>query len=309
MFKIDLINQLDNRTLNWLNLATCKDYETRPTLSYLSRLNGQLVGCDGTRFHIVDLPTSMRSLSNADELPSEFRLVNFPVSKIKLKDTSAVFETPDHVITYPDIEAVMPKGDPVKVFSLSLASLRDAISQRPVAKDALVPVRFTIRQGIAPIELSWASDDVFPNGENNDGRERRHTAVLMPMHDTANMDAEPINGDYSKEIQRLRKTIGASDKALSEAQTQTGVFKQINEEMSVQMSNLRDQLAIAEDTVKNNDSDRLEAVTEFLGDEVIDRIVYVSTNSNGDLTIENERLEAENAQLTEQMEAVKAALS
>jgi len=348
MFTVKMLNKFDTRSLAWLMSAASTD-EARPILTHMAIQNGDLVTSDGFRIHSVPIPTSLRDT----ELPDVFK----PLDTIRLSSNVVNFEA-NGDYPFPDTDQIIPKKDPVKVFSVNLKFLRDAISQCPTPKDTTIPLRFTIRKDHGPIELSWGMSEVLPNGETDPDVKRRHTAYIMPVHDDQSMDAEFSNPEMAKAADRLKETIADVRKdnstlsdlvtelrekvnglegELSKAWQNSGhvdtkewVSRDAFEEVNLEAKNRLEQVvelkrevrklqatiqASIQAAIDNAETQEPElpelvvAFREFLGRHAVDNIHKAWANRDNGLAIENERLEAENAQLTEQFAAIKAALS
>ena len=112
-------NKEETKLLNWLNKARSTD-PMRDTLSSIQVKNGVTVAADGCRIHFIPTPECIKELNLAKDT------VIKQVSKSLHADTLAEFDTPSQ--NYPDINQVMPRGEPCFIVGADAKYLIDALS-------------------------------------------------------------------------------------------------------------------------------------------------------------------------------------
>ena len=112
-------NKEETKLLNWLNKARSTD-PMRDTLSSIQVKNGVTVATDGYRMHFIPTPECLKELNLAKDTAIK------QVSKSLHADTLAEFDTPPQ--NYPDIDQVMPRGEPCFTIGADAKYLIDALS-------------------------------------------------------------------------------------------------------------------------------------------------------------------------------------
>jgi hypothetical protein len=112
-------NKEETKLLNWLNKARSTD-PMRDTLSSIQVKNGVTVAADGCRIHFIPTPDCIKELNLAE--PTAIK----QVTKSLHADSLIEFDTPSQ--NYPDINQVMPRGEPCFIVGADAKYLIDALS-------------------------------------------------------------------------------------------------------------------------------------------------------------------------------------
>ena len=154
-FKLD--NKEQAKALKWVQLAASKD-QSRPILNGLYINNGETVGCDGFRLHIIETPEPF-----TDSIAVQGKV-------IQQLNTVALTPRIEEYIEYeggdyPAYEQIIPSDKPV---------FKIAVNKKLLAALAAMP-------GDEAIILSFTGDNK-PIKVTSGSSDCKAVAVIMPMH-------------------------------------------------------------------------------------------------------------------------------